>query len=243
MTTVKIAHCPLHGPSWRPALGRRAFRTRAHSIGWTEGYRAWPWLSKHTGRYRHYTAAGTRQDSRGRRVGWDVIISVRKDCPVVAHGSFKLAPELNVRPNGNKYHPERHAVWVCYTTPDNIRVLDIRWHPQPGPLRHPAKVLPCYRRSVTTVTGVTRDLRGRYKPNLIVGGGDLQVGTLGRWIGPNRLYNRLGMTAQHRGVDWLAWTRTWRATGAWRINARAIAKGIDHPWLVRVLQPTQGAPS
>lgn len=235
---VKILHAPLHGPSWRPALGQRAFKSGAHLIGWSEAYRAWPWLQKHTGRYRHYTAAGTRVDSRGRRVGWDVVISVRADCRVAGHGSFALQPELNIGKNGNKYHPERHAVWVVADLPTKppVRVLDLRWHPHPGPLRRP-KVLPHHRQAVKRVEAQTKALRGRYKPDLVVGGGDLQTGRLARWIGPQRLYKRLGMTAQNQGVDWVAWTRTWRVApgGAWRIMVNHLAPKVDHPWLVRVL--------
>lgn len=234
---VKLVHAPLHGPSWRPALGKRAFRSGAHSIGWSEAYRAMPWLVKHTGRYRHYTASGTRKDTRGRIVGHDVVISVRNDCPVVAHGSFFLSPELRLAKTGAKYHPERHGVWVVYTTPQGIRVLDVRWHPHPGPLRHPRVVLPVYRQSVRTVTNQTRGLTGRYKPNVVVGGGDLQLGRVARWIGPARMYRRLGMAAQNRGVDWLAWSSSWHAVGAWRISTLRLAPNVDHPWLVRVLAP------
>jgi hypothetical protein len=234
MSQVKILHAPLHGPSFVPAVGRRAYTTGAHSIGWSEAYKALPWLRKNPGRYRHFTADGTRKDARGRRVGWDVVISIRRDCAVQANGSFLLSPELNVGSTGIKYHPERHAVWVVFTTPAGIRVLDLRWHPQPGALRRP-KVLGEYRKSVALVERRLNALVSQYKPDLVVVGGDLQLGASGRWIGPSRLYRRLGMEGQRRGVDWLGWTATFRAVKGWQIPIRRVARGMDHPWLVRVL--------
>ncbi|MBO0743616.1 MAG: hypothetical protein J2P43_01260 [Candidatus Dormibacteraeota bacterium] len=237
---VKLLHAPLHGPSWVPALGRRAFRTRAHSIGWTEGHRgAWRWLDRHRGRYQHFTATGTRTDARGRIVGHGVVVSVRNDCRVIAHGFFRIAREQNLPGTGIKYHHERWAVWVVYTTPQRVKVLDVRWHPPPGPLRRP-RVLPEYRNAVRAIEANTRELRARHRPDLVVSGGDLQLGRGQRPISPNRVFARLGMDGQNRGINWLAWSNNWRAVKGWRINLRNIVKTKDHAWeawMVRVLEP------
>jgi hypothetical protein len=215
-----LLNAPLHGPSWRATVGQDAFNTGADFIFWSEGYRAWPWLNDHRAHYESFTAQGCKVDARGRNVGHDVITSVRKDWHVKAHGQFWIDREI--RPI--KYRPQRHGVWVLAEDETGLSVLLVPWHPQPGPLRR--------------VEAKIRDLEHEHRPDVVLSGGDLQVGMLGRWIGPNRMYKRLGMHATHRGVIWTA------VKGARSVVRRAIAaarrfRGMDHPWDLETFEVTR----
>lgn len=231
---IRFANCPLHGPSFTPKIGEAAFNLGADFIAWSEGYKAWRWLNTHRDAYTHYTATGCRTDSRHRNVGHDVIISVLKGWKILHHGQFWVDHELQVPPDGNKYHPERHGVWVLAEA-DGVRVLAVFWHPQPGPLRHLKVVMPHYRRSVRRVETRIEDLEREYKPDVVLAGGDLQVRGIGAWFGPKALFRRLGMTATRVGIVWTAWKGATAATRK-RVNAPRLYAGLDHKWDITDLQ-------
>jgi len=203
-------------------------------VAWSEGYHAYTWLSTHTGDYAHYTAVGCRVDNHKRNVGHDVIISVKHDWTVKAHGQVKVAEQLQVPPHGDLYHPERWAVWVLAEKNDLV-VLALFWHPQPGPTTHPKIVLPSYKQSNQIVETQIKALIAEHKPDVVLAGGDLQVGSLAQPWGPNHLFAGLGMTAVHDGIVWTA-VKGAKITKRTTIAAAKVGKGMDHPHDVLTLE-------
>lgn len=221
MTSVKLLVAPLHGPSWQGTVGERAFQSAADFVLWTEGYKAWPWLSDHGNSYRSFTAQGTKTDNRGRVVGHDVIISVKDDWTVVAHGGFWVDAEIDP----DKYTPERHGVWVVAKKGD-LTVLAISAHPQPG---HSANINEHYSRSMDRLVAQCADRIKQYSPDLVLSGGDMQRSG----VGVMQTYAKMGLDSDFNGIIWSAWSKGWTKKSGWTIDAPALFSGLDHPWEVR----------
>lgn len=241
MTKFRLLHAALHQPSFTDAIGERAYAVKADFIDWTECKHAWPWMQAHPGNYQHFTATGgkvdghdpDRIDARKRPVGHDVVLSVRKDFKVIDHGYFFLAKEMDFN---LKYHPERWGVWVVFEA-DGKTVLAIFGHPQPGATRNP-KVAAEYLIGVRRLTRKLKALKKQYTPDLVISGGDLQLRSkVAKWIGPRLMFARLGMHYRNEGIDWLAWSKSWKRAGGHVLDLRKHFKGkLDHPWLVQTIK-------
>lgn len=229
MTEVKWLHAPGHARSIGPKVAHRAGQTRAHVIDATEMYFDLPtWRATLTG-YQHFTASGCKVDARHRNVGHDVVVSVRRDCKVIDHGQFFVAAQGVPL----KYRPERHGVWVLFELPDGTRVLIVAWHPQPGRLLH---MLGLYRRQTQRVVAQLQRLTAKYSPDLVLAGGDLQVGSGGRAMSPNVMARSLGMESAAHKIDWQMWSKGWKSVGHHLIDPSHINRGMDHRWMVRTLR-------
>lgn len=237
MTKVKLLHAALHGPSFTAGIGKRGYASNADLIDWTETYHAHGWFQENPGYYHHFTATGKpvggkdpdRRDAHGRLVGHDVTLSVHKQHTVVDHGYFWVCDELPGKQL--KYHPERWGVWVVFETDAHKkRVLAVFTHPQPG---LSPKAWGEYRRGMKRFEAEVNRLVEQFKPDLVVSGGDLQHGrTLGRLLGPARVFKRLGLAYRNAKIDWLAWSKSWRRAGGKTLDLRAWSGGkLDHVWL------------
>lgn len=227
--SIKWLHAPGHSRSIGPAVVQRAYATKAHVIDWTEMMFNIGYLRSHTGHYHHFTAEGTRTDARNREVGHDVVISVRNDCEVLHHGQFFVANQGVPL----KYRPERHGVWVLFQAPDKTKVLIVCWHPQPGRL---PRMLGLYRRETARVRAHLNHLVKKYSPDLVLAGGDLQVGPGPRAIAPNHFAESLGLDSDYHKIDWQFWSQGWRTAKHWLIDPSKINHGMDHVWMVRRLR-------
>lgn len=231
---IKWLHAPGHAGSVQRKPIEMAINTQAHLIDWSEMYWNCDELREFGKGYKHFIGEPGRTDSRGRAVNHDVVISVREDGKILHKESFFVchAVQSNI-----KYMPERHGKAVVAVF-DDVIVLMVAWHPHPNPLRHRKEVLNKYRRSVGRVQSVQDRLAKEWQPDIILNGGDLQLGLGPTFIFPNKFAKRNKMSYRRKKIDWQMWlSKTFTFAAHKQINpSRANAK-MDHKWTLLTLAP------
>lgn len=229
---VKWLHAPGHAGSVTQAVVERAVATNALIIDWSEMY--WNTGNLKTGapHYNHFIGKNLSPDSRKRIPNHDVVISTRSDALVIHDEEFFVDREIK---GFAKYMPERHgkARVILY---DGLTILIIAWHPQPNPLRRMALVFPHFKRSVRRVEKIQEVLIKEFNPDIVLNGGDLQMGPGRTWIAPNQMAKRLGMQVSRVKIDWQLWKgEGWKKEKTFTIDPSHVNKGMDHEWSVLVL--------
>jgi hypothetical protein len=230
---IKWLHASGHAGSVTADVIDRAVRTNALVIDWSEMYWNIDDLKKFGNGYEHFTGQPDRKDARGRIVNHDVVLSVREDVKVLHKEEFwvdaQITPFL-------KYMPERHGKAMVLKFMSQV-ILVVAWHPQPNPLRRVGIVLPHYKRSVRRVQRVQRRLQKAFGPDLVLNGGDLQLGPGKSWVCPNNVADRLNMRTRHHKIDWQMFKgKGWEVKDFSTIDPSAFNKGMDHKWLSLWLQ-------
>jgi hypothetical protein len=230
---IEWLHAPGHAGSVQQGPIEMAVATQAHLIDWSEMYWNCDELREHGDGYKHFFGDPGRTDSRGRSVNHDVVISVRKDAKVIHNESFFVCAEVK---SNIKYMPERHGKAVVVDF-EGVRVLLIAWHPHPNPFRRPKEVLPKYRRSVRRVQKVQDRLVARYKPNLVLNGGDLQLRTGPTPIHPNRYAKRNRMDSKSHKIDWQMWLgAAFKFESFKKLYPQKVHPKMDHVWTLLTLE-------
>lgn len=227
---IKWLHAPGHSRSVGPKVIERAVKTGAQVIDWSEMYFNIDDLLKHAPEYDHFVGEPQQTDSRGRVVNHDVVISIRAGRKILHKEEFFVD---KARINA-KIHPERRGKALVFEDL-GVRVLVIAWHPQPAVLKRPMVLLPGYKESVRRVEAVHDRLVSKYNPDLVVAGGDLQLGKGTKWFYPNRMAHRMKLDWHNIKIDWQMWSPAFREIRFHTIDPSTIQKGMDHPWMVRVL--------
>lgn len=230
---LKWLHAPGHSGSVGPNVVELATSLLPDVIDWSEMYHNIDDLVSTAKDYNHFLGQPKRTDARGRVVNHDVVISINKKHTVTHQEEFFVGREI---PLFFKYMPERWGKAVVFWVEDQT-VLLIAWHPQPGAFRHALAVLPQYRRSVQRVQDIQTKLIKEFKPDIVLNGGDLQLGPGNRWISPNKLANRLGMAWQCHVIDW----QMYKGFGVKMrefitVNPSNVNKGMDHMWTLMTLR-------
>lgn len=229
---LKWLHAPGHAGSQNKAVINFATSTGAVLIDWSEMYWNVDELRATATNYQHFVGKPVKVDVRGRVVNHDVILSVHEDAKIVHKEEFFLAPAV---PVNIKYMPERHGKAMVFDY-DDIRVLALAWHPQPRPLRWLKLVLPGYRRSVRRVQQKQRELTAKYDPDLILNGGDLQLGVGKAWFYPNQMAERLGMNWRRHRIDWQMWKgQGWKMVKRRNLDPSKVNPKMDHTWSLLTL--------
>lgn len=225
MTRLRVVHAPLHGPSARREHLRHALRLgRGGVVAFSEAYFVQKYL-KHRPGWRRLTGTTDRVDARGRHVGWDVTLMVRRWRRVLDHGAFKAADEI---PACLKIAPERWVVWAVLGPPlSPVLVVAAHPHaaPKPGTPRGAA-----YAREWELIEAFIDAKREEYPELRVVLPGDLNYGDHGGPLSPEHTFRRLGMSHHAVGLDWIAWSGL-----QLRAHVRIVPapdNGQDHPWLV-----------
>lgn len=236
MTTprITVAHCPLHGPSWRPKWGRKALSWGAQVVHFTEAYHAVPWLRRHP-RWWCITGHAKRVDARGRRVAWDSALMIRKrGTKLLAHGCEKVADQIGHTAEEIKYHPERFMPWAVIER-HGVEYLIVGLHPQPG---ESAAVGKEYAHHMAAFQGLVRRQRDTYGKDLrVIAMGDMQHGHAYRdhpW-NPAQTFAALDMEAEFWHIDAIAWSANLDRDRKLSAGVDRGANGQDHPWRRRTL--------
>lgn len=231
---VKWIHASGHAGSVTNAVIDLALSEVPLIVDWSEMYWNTDNLAKFDD-YDHFVGQAHRYDSRKRPVGHDVVISTHKDATVLHDREFYVDSEIS---RFIKYMPERYgkARVIEYK---GQRILIIAWHPQPNPFRRILVVLPHYRRSVRRVERVQHQMVARWAPDLVLNGGDLQVGPGLLRPYPNRMAKRLGMHFRRHKIDWQMWAgKRWTLSDFTTIDPSKANKGMDHLWTLLLLTKT-----
>lgn len=228
---IKWLHAPGHSGSVDAKVVDRAFRSHALVIDWTEMYHNVSSLKHLCPDYNHFVGSPRRKDSRNRVVNHDVVISTHSSAKIVYDEEFFVDDQLGFN---LKYHPTRYgkARVVEY---QGVRILIVAWHPQPGALHNLKIVLPHYRRSVARVSDVIHRLTLVHKPDLVLAGGDLQLGRGNKAFFPNKLAERLGLASANNKIDWQMWSESWDVAESHLIDPSKINPNMDHMWMERIL--------
>lgn len=224
---VKWLHAPGHAGSVGPEVVKFAVHEDPLVIDWSEMYWNVDDLRANGRGYQNFIGDPRRTDVRGRVVNHDVVLSVRSDAHIVDDGEFFIAHEIE---QVIKYMPERWGKWVCFDIWGK-RVLFIAWHPQPGALRRLQLVGANYKHSVSRVVSKQNELVRRFKPDLILNGGDLQLSRGLNSMCPNRVFGSRGMMTRNHKIDWQMWRGAgWRIVDFETLDASHVNSGIDHLW-------------
>ena len=226
----------LHAPGHAGSINKRvidfALAMEPTVIDWSEMYWNTDDLKLEGGLYHHLIGPELLRDSRNRPVNHDVVISVHPDATIVHHESFWISRAI---PERIKYMPQRHGKAIVFDY-DGSRVLLVAWHPHPKPTRRPFLVLPVYRRGVRRVQRVQNRLERTYQPDLVLNGGDLQLGAGPTWVFPNRFAERNGMFYQRVHIDWQMWRGDgWRKIKHTVRRPRRVNPKMDHKWMFLTL--------
>lgn len=230
---LKWLHAPGHSHSIGPNVIEFAVNLKPTVIDWSEMYFNIDDLRDNAKNYHHFAGPNKRTDRRGRVVNHDVILSVTKDANIKHREEFFVAPEIS---KILKYMPERWGKAMVFELEDQIGLF-IGWHPQPGALRWLNLVLPNYRKSVQRVEEVQSRLEREYKPDIVLNGGDLQLGSGRRWVCPNKLADRQKMSYRYHKIDW----QMFKGFGLKvlrfvTLDPSKINKGMDHLWTFMTLR-------
>lgn len=224
---LKWLHAPGHSRSIGSNVIKLATNLEPDLIDWSEMNFNIGDLVETAKEYEHFIGPPKRKDARGRVVNHDVIISVKKDHEIKHKEEFFVGREI---PKILKYMPERWGKAIVVRVEDQT-VLLVAWHPQPGPLRFINLVLPQYRRSVERVQEIQRKLEKEFNPDIVLNGGDLQLGVGTRWVHPNKLAERLDMQWRNHKIDWQMFKGLGVKLRGFRvIDPSVINKGMDHIW-------------
>lgn len=233
---LKWLHAPGHSRSIGPNVIKLATELDPTVIDWSEMYFNVHDLVETAKGYHHFVGQARRKDARGRVVNHDVIISVDKKHTVTHQEEFFVGKEI---PRILKYMPERWGKAMVFWVGDQT-VLIVAWHPQPGPLRLLNLVLPQYRRSVQRVQDIQTKLEKEFEPDVVLNGGDLQLGVGSRWVHPNKLANRLKMQWRNHTIDWQMYKGVGlKLLGFKTINPDTVNKGMDHIWTLMTLRKSK----
>jgi len=231
---IKWLHAPGHSRSIGPNVIKLATNLEPDVIDWSEMTWNIGDLVETAKGYEHFIGPPKRKDARGRVVNHDVILSVKKEHEILHKEEFFLGREI---PKILKYLPERWGKAMVFRVEDQQIVLLIGWHPQPGPLKWITLVLPQYRRSVRRVQALQRKLQNEFKPDIVLNGGDLQLGEGRLWIHPNKLAERLGMKWRHYKIDWQMFKGFGVKLLSFKtIDPSVVNKGMDHMWTLMTLR-------
>lgn len=229
---IKWLHAPGHAGSIGPKVVQLARNLDPLIIDWSEAYWNVDDIRENAKNYHHFVGPPVRFDARKRPVGHDVVISVREDAKVVHQESFFVSGEFA---RVIKYFPERHGKAVVLEYQD-LTILGVFWHPHPVPFKFP-KVLAKYKRGMDRVNEVQRRLEERFEPDLVLSGGDLQLGEGNQWVNPNSYASRNKMWYRHHRIDWQMWKSKMFANIYFHlINPAKVNKGMDHIWTMLGLQ-------
>lgn len=231
---MRWLHAPGHAGSIGPEVIKFAFNLRPLVVDWSEMYWNTDDLKLAETGYQHYIGPVVRFDSRKRPVGHDVVVSVHKDAKIIHTESFFVSGEVRQL---IKYFPERHGKAVVFEW-EGVRVLGIFWHPHPNPFRRINLVLPKYERGVHRVQAVQSRLEERFKPDVVLNGGDLQLGEGSQFVHPNMYASRNKMHYRRHRIDWQMWKGAKFVFDSFvRIDPAKINKGMDHMWtMLRILR-------
>lgn len=232
---IKWLHAPGHVRSIGPKVIDLAKTFDPLIIDWSEIYFNIADLRKNAPGYHHFIGEAKRTDARGRVVNHDVAISVKKQegLRITHQEDFFVGKEI---PRILKYMPERWGKALVFTVAEQT-ILILVWHPQPVPFKFVNLVLPQYRRSVRRVQEKQLELEKKFEPDIVLNGGDLQLGVGNRWVHPNRLANRLKMQWQNHRIDW----QMYKGFGVKMLGFRTfdpstVNKGMDHIWTFMTLR-------
>lgn len=230
---IKWLHAPGHSRSIGPNVVKFAVSHDPLVIDWSEMNFNVDDLVKTAVNYKHFIGPPKRKDARGRVVNHDVIISVHKSATVTHQEEFFVGREI---PKILKYMPERWGKAIVFWVEDQT-VLLVAWHPQPGALRWMNLVLPQYRRSVRRVEEIQQKLEKEFSPDIVLNGGDLQLGPGNRWVHPNKLAGRQKMLWQRHKIDWQMYKgRGLKLISFIVLDPSKINKGMDHMWSLMTLR-------
>lgn len=229
---IKWLHAAGHVGDVGPRVVEFAKNLDPLLIDWSEMFKNIDELREHVKNYTHFAGQVVRIDSRGRPVGHDVVLSIRKDADIIHRETFFISHEVKRLP---KYFPERHGKAVVVDW-QGVRILLVAWHPHPVPFKLPILVLPKYKDGVRRVQVVQRRLEQEYEPDVVLNGGDLQLGEGNQWVHPNNFASRNHMWYRHKGIDWqMAKGKRVRIKDFKVYKPSRINKGMDHPWTMLVL--------
>lgn len=232
MTDITWLHASGHAGSVNKAVIELALEHEPTVVDWTEMYWNTDELTKYGKGYWHIIGDPIRRDSRNRPVGHDVVISVNRDANLVHTESFFVSRQIT---SNIKYMPERHGKAVVFDY-EGLRVLIVAWHPHANPFRRVGLVLPVFRKSMRRAENVQRRLTVIHKPDLILHGGDLQLGPGNKWVHPNQMARRLGMKFERHGIDWQMWRgKGFKLKHALTASPKKANPRMDHPWSVLTL--------
>jgi hypothetical protein len=219
---IRVANCPLHGPSWSAKVGRRALGLGAGVVHFTEAYKAIAWLRRRP-LWKVYTGADGRVDARRRVVGHDDAIVVRRWIRVVEHGSKRAAAQIGRTAAAIKYHPERWLVWVVLKRRGR-HILVIGLHPQPG---NGHVALAEWTKHMKLAEELRADMLEKYGEDLhVVELGDIQHAG----ARPAAAFKRQGLVAEADGIIYMAHSPNLHELAHHGIPARALPAGNDHGW-------------
>lgn len=219
-------HAPGHSGSVRKGVIQFAIKKKPLLIDWSEMYRNIADLEKHGVGYQHFVGKKRRTDARNRVVNHDVVISVRDDAEIIHQEEFFVSKEI---PSNLKYMPERWGKAVVVRHAGEV-ILLLAWHPQPNPLRRRDLVLPSYRRGVRRVEAVQSRLEAAFSPDLVLNGGDLQLGPGSEEVHPNQMAKRTKMRYRRVHIDWQLWKGAYRVVSFKKHYPSTVNKGMDHVW-------------
>lgn len=232
MTDITWLHASGHAGSVNKAVIELALHEKPTVVDWTEMYWNTGDLRLNGKGYWHVIGDPVRRDSRDRPVGHDVVISVTKDANLVHAESFYVSRQIT---SNIKYMPERHGKAVVFDYA-GTRVLIVAWHPHANPFRRVGLVLPVYRKSMKRAEAVQRRLTVKFKPDLILHGGDLQLGMGSKWVYPNQMAKRLGLKFERHGIDWQMWRGAqFHVKHSLTASPKKANPRMDHPWAVLTL--------
>lgn len=230
---LKWLHAPGHSRSIGPNVIQLAVNLDPVVIDWSEMNHNVDDLVATAKGYLHFIGPPKRTDARGRVVNHDVIISVRKGVTITHQEEFFVGREI---PVNLKYMPERWGKAIVFWF-EGQTILLVAWHPQPNPLRWMKLVLPQYRRSVRRVEEIQARLEKEFAPDIVLNGGDLQLGPGNRWVHPNKLAARHDMLWQRHKIDWQMYKGFGlKLIGFKTIDPSTVNPGMDHMWTEMTLR-------
>lgn len=229
---VKWLHAQGHAGSINKDVITFAIKTKALVIDWSEMYWNVDELRKFGDGYDHFIGKAKKRDERGRVPNHDVIISTRKDAKILHEEEFFVSRKVA---NNIKYMPTRYGK-ARVIEHDGVITLIVAWHPQPNPMRRREEVLPIYKRGVERVEEVQNRLATKFNPDLILNGGDLQLGVGLEWVYPNQFAKRNAMSYRRHKIDWQLWRgNKFKFLSFRKKFPSTVNKAMDHVWTVLVL--------
>lgn len=226
---IKWLHAPGHAHSIGPKVIEFARNLNPTVIDFSETY--WNLSDVRDVLHDWHIFAGSpkRRDARGRIVNFDVVVALQPGVEILHTEEFFVSGEVK---QNLKYMPERWGKAIVFEV-DGFRVLGIFWHPQPNPFRWLRLVLPKYKRGVERVENKQRELEAGYQPDLVLNGGDLQLGPGSKWAYPNQMAARLNMWVKREKIDWQMWKgNVFKLVTHQIIDPSKINKGMDHLWMM-----------
>lgn len=232
MTVISWLHAPGHAGSIRTGVITFALGHDPLIVDWSEMYWNIDELRNFKA-YNHFIGQPKRRDSRNRVVNHDVVISTRNDARVVHDEEFFVSREIK---ENIKYNPERWGKARVIEFEGQI-ILIVAWHPQPKPIKKARLVYKSYRRGVARVQRIQRQLEQEYKPDLVLNGGDLQLGVGFTPIHPNKYANRNGMRWRRHRIDWQMFKgQLWKVFSFRKLDPSKINPKMDHVWSLLTLR-------